>query len=171
MFFHDYHLYLAPRLVREQRPDALLAHFIHIPWPETDYWYVLPERMRDAIHEGLLANDIVGFHTQPLAAQLPALRARTFVGATVDHDASTRRRTTGGATLVTRSPDRESIPAEFDELAREPGTCSSRSGRSSGAAGEARRSRRPHRSVEECRARLPRVRALPRARIRRCTGA
>src|SRR6059058_3533452 len=41
VFFHDYHLYLAPRLVREQVPDALLAHFVHIPWPQTDYWHVL----------------------------------------------------------------------------------------------------------------------------------
>ena len=35
VFFHDYHLYLAPRLVRERAPDALLAHFVHIPWPQT----------------------------------------------------------------------------------------------------------------------------------------
>jgi trehalose 6-phosphate synthase len=62
VFFHDYHLYLAPALVREQRPDALLSHFIHIPWPETDYWYVLPQHLRRAVHEGLLANDIVGLH-------------------------------------------------------------------------------------------------------------
>jgi len=33
VFFHDYHLYLAPRMVREVRPDAKLAHFVHIPWP------------------------------------------------------------------------------------------------------------------------------------------
>ena len=63
VFFHDYHLYLAPRLVRERRPDALLTHFVHIPWPQPDYWHVLPEPIRRAIHDGLLANDIVGFHT------------------------------------------------------------------------------------------------------------
>ncbi len=61
VFFHDYHLYLAPRYVREARPDARLAHFVHIPWP-TD-WTVLPRPWRRAIHEGLLANDVVGFHT------------------------------------------------------------------------------------------------------------
>ena len=33
VFFHDYHLYLAPRFVRDVRPDASLAHFVHIPWP------------------------------------------------------------------------------------------------------------------------------------------
>src|ERR671935_1703661 len=63
VFFHDYHLYLAPRFVREERPGAQLAHFIHIPWPQTDYWRVLPEPIRVAVHDGLLANDVVAFHT------------------------------------------------------------------------------------------------------------
>ncbi len=63
VFFHDYHLYLAPRLVRERRPDVVTSHFIHIPWPQPDYWHALPERLRRAVHEGLLANDVVGFHT------------------------------------------------------------------------------------------------------------
>jgi trehalose 6-phosphate synthase len=62
VFLHDYHLYLVPRLVRERAPDALLAHFVHIPWPQTDYWQVLPKAMRRAIHDGLLANDVIGFH-------------------------------------------------------------------------------------------------------------
>jgi trehalose 6-phosphate synthase len=62
VFLHDYHLYLVPRFVRERSPDALLAHFVHIPWPQTDYWHVLPKAMRHAIHDGLLANDVIGFH-------------------------------------------------------------------------------------------------------------
>jgi trehalose 6-phosphate synthase len=62
VFFHDYHLYLAPQFVRAARPDAHLAHFVHIPWP-TD-WTVLPEPMRSAVYEGLLANDVVAFHTE-----------------------------------------------------------------------------------------------------------
>jgi trehalose 6-phosphate synthase len=63
VIFQDYHLYVAPRLVRERAPEALLAHFVHIPWPQTDYWHVLPEPIRRAIHDGLLANDVIGFHT------------------------------------------------------------------------------------------------------------
>ena len=63
VFFHDYHLYLAPRLVRRERPDAVMTHFVHIPWPQPDYWHVLPRHIRRAIHDGLLANDVVGFHT------------------------------------------------------------------------------------------------------------
>ena len=36
---------------------------MHIPWPQSDYWTVLPEHLRRAVHDGLLANDVVGFHT------------------------------------------------------------------------------------------------------------
>jgi trehalose 6-phosphate synthase len=63
VFFHDYHLYLAPRFVRDQRPDATLMHFVHVPWPQPDVWHVLPKQMRGAIHDGLVANDVIGFHT------------------------------------------------------------------------------------------------------------
>jgi trehalose 6-phosphate synthase len=64
VLFHDYHLYLAPALVREQRPDVVSSHFIHIPWQEPDAWAMLPEELTVAIHAGLLANDVVGFHTE-----------------------------------------------------------------------------------------------------------
>jgi trehalose 6-phosphate synthase len=63
VFLHDYHLYLAPRLVRERRPETPLVHFVHIPWPAPDYWRVLPSPIRQAIHDGLLACDLIGFHT------------------------------------------------------------------------------------------------------------
>ena len=61
---HDYHLYTLPAVVREARPDVFLHHFIHIPWTQPDAWRVLPKAIRDAIYEGVLANDIVGFHTR-----------------------------------------------------------------------------------------------------------
>ena len=61
---HDYHLYTLPTLVRRARPDAFLHHFIHIPWTQPDAWRVLPTQMRTEIFNGLLANDIVGFHTR-----------------------------------------------------------------------------------------------------------
>src|SRR6266853_573153 len=60
---HDYHLYLVPRLVRGELPDAVLQHFVHIPWPTPQYWKVLPSYMRDEIMDGLLAADIVGLQT------------------------------------------------------------------------------------------------------------
>jgi trehalose 6-phosphate synthase len=64
VMIHDYHLYTLPELVRRARPDAFLHHFVHIPWTQSDSWRVLPTRIRQEIFTGLLANDIVGFHTR-----------------------------------------------------------------------------------------------------------
>jgi trehalose 6-phosphate synthase len=114
VFFHDYHLYLAPRLVRERAPDALLAHFVHIPWPQTDYWHVLPDRIRRAIHEGVLANDLVGFHTRQWGLNFMRA-ANDLAGAEADFAEGLvtldERRT-----LVTVRPISVD-PGEFDELA------------------------------------------------------
>jgi trehalose 6-phosphate synthase len=115
VFFHDYHLYLAPRLVRERVPDALLAHFVHIPWPQPDYWHVLPKGMRTAIHDGLLANDVIGFHADRW--RINFLRsARDLVDAEsnfVDHVAEHA----GRRSLVSVHPISVD-PAEFEELAQ-----------------------------------------------------
>jgi trehalose 6-phosphate synthase len=59
----DYQLYMVGRLVREAVPNALIQHFVHVPWPTAQYWKVLPMHMRDRIVEGLLGCDIVGFQT------------------------------------------------------------------------------------------------------------
>jgi trehalose 6-phosphate synthase len=64
VMIHDYHLYTCPGIIREGRPDAFLHHFVHIPWTHPDAWRVLPAEMRTPIFEGLLANDIIGFHTR-----------------------------------------------------------------------------------------------------------
>jgi trehalose 6-phosphate synthase len=49
--------------VRERAPRARIQHFTHIPWPMPDYWRILPDDIRRAIHESLLTCDIVGLHT------------------------------------------------------------------------------------------------------------
>jgi len=117
VFFHDYHLYLAPRLVREEAADTLLAHFVHIPWPQTDYWHVLPDRIRRAIHEGLLANDVIGFHTHQW--RLNFLRAASDVaGAECDFEECSARHGTRRA-LATVHPISVDA-AEFDDLASSP---------------------------------------------------
>jgi trehalose 6-phosphate synthase len=64
VMIHDYHLYTLPALVRQERPDAFLSHFVHIPWAQSDAWRVLPAQMRCEIYNGILANDIIGFHTR-----------------------------------------------------------------------------------------------------------
>ena len=64
VMIHDYHLYTCPGLIRRARPDVFLHHFVHIPWTHPDAWRVLPEDVRREIFEGLLSNDIIGFHTR-----------------------------------------------------------------------------------------------------------
>jgi trehalose 6-phosphate synthase len=118
VFFHDYQLYLAPRFVRERAPDALLAHFIHIPWPQTDYWHVLPGSIRREVHEGLLANDVIGFHTERW--RLNFLRASSdLAGASCDFAEGTAA-FDDHTSLVTVHPISVD-PAEFDELAQSDG--------------------------------------------------
>jgi trehalose 6-phosphate synthase len=102
VFFHDYHLYVAPKLVRQSRPDATLMHFVHVPWPQPDYWRVLPRAERSAIHEGLIANDVIGFHTERWR--------RNFLY-------STRELLGEDVTQKTVTAPISVDPAEFDELA------------------------------------------------------
>jgi trehalose 6-phosphate synthase len=64
VMLHDYHLYTCPKLIRAERPDAFLHQFVHIPWTQPDAWRILPSDIRTEIFEGLLSNDIVGFHTR-----------------------------------------------------------------------------------------------------------
>jgi trehalose 6-phosphate synthase len=113
VLFHDYHLYLAPGLVRDARPGLVTSHFIHIPWPEPDYWHALPEELRVAVHEGLLANDVVGFHTERWRHAF-LLSAQRLLGARVDEDAGTVEHR-GRRTRVVAHPIGVDA-AEFDRL-------------------------------------------------------
>jgi trehalose 6-phosphate synthase len=109
--FHDYHLYCAPAFVREQVPDAMLGHFVHIPWPQPDYWRVLPEPIRRAVHEGLLANDVVSFHTERWLMNF--LRScADLTGADVDFERREAR--IGGRTSAARA---RPISIDPDQLA------------------------------------------------------
>ncbi len=83
ILFQDYHLYLAPAIVRQRRPEARLAHFTHIPWPEARYWELLPEEMTQEIYRGLAANDVVGFQTMSDARNFLAGAERFLPGARV----------------------------------------------------------------------------------------
>jgi trehalose 6-phosphate synthase len=58
----DYHFALLPALVKARRPDARVAIFWHIPWPNVESFGICP--WQQAILEGMLAADLIGFHTQ-----------------------------------------------------------------------------------------------------------
>ena len=118
VLFHDYHLYLAPRLVREARPEVVTSHFLHIPWPEPDYWHALPPELRVAVHEGLLANDVVGFHTERWRRAF-LLSVERLLGARVDRESGTVEHL--GRTTRTVAHPISVDPAEFDRLRDDPG--------------------------------------------------
>jgi trehalose 6-phosphate synthase len=118
VFFHDYHLYVAPGFVRERAPDATLAHFVHVPWAMPDYWRVLPDSIRCAIHAGVLANDVVGFHTDRWRRNF--LRScEDILGAEVDFTAGEAR--LGDRATLTRAHPISVDADEFDEVAESPG--------------------------------------------------
>ena len=55
---HDYHLYLMPKYVREEVPDAIIQHFIHIPWPTPRYWQMVPVYIIREICDSLCSADL-----------------------------------------------------------------------------------------------------------------
>jgi trehalose 6-phosphate synthase len=79
----DYHLSLAPAMLKELRPDARIAHFSHIPFAGPDYLRILPEPFRSELLEGLLGADVVGFHA-PAWADRFLLSCRLLENARVD---------------------------------------------------------------------------------------
>ncbi len=58
----DYHFALLPRLIKEKRPDARVAIFWHIPWPNPEAFGICPWQRQ--LVDGLLGADLIGFHIQ-----------------------------------------------------------------------------------------------------------
>ncbi|MGA2205161.1 MAG: trehalose-6-phosphate synthase [Terracidiphilus sp.] len=80
VFAQDYHLALLPRLVKDARPDARVAIFWHIPWPNPEAFGICP--WQSELLDGLLGADLIGFHIPLhchnfLATVDRALEART----------------------------------------------------------------------------------------------
>ena len=73
VMFHDYHLYTAPAIVREARPDAFLQHFVHIPWSQPDSWRIIPAHWREADLPGAARQRHHRLSHHRLLPQLPAL--------------------------------------------------------------------------------------------------
>jgi trehalose 6-phosphate synthase/phosphatase len=61
IWVHDYQLMLLPGALRQRLPDARIGFFLHIPFPASDTFRLLPRR-REVLH-GLLGADLIGLHT------------------------------------------------------------------------------------------------------------
>lgn len=62
VFIQDYHFTLLAKMIKEQRPDAKIALFWHIPWPNPEVFSTCP--YQEQILDGMLACDLIGFHVQ-----------------------------------------------------------------------------------------------------------
>ena len=62
VLLQDYHFALLPRLIKERRPDARVAIFWHIPWPNPEAFGICPWQRE--LLDGLLGADLIGFHIQ-----------------------------------------------------------------------------------------------------------
>ena len=60
VFVQDYHFALLPRLIKTARPDARVAIFWHIPWPNPEAFGICP--WQSQLLDGLLGADLIGFH-------------------------------------------------------------------------------------------------------------
>ena len=152
---------LLPRLSPVPRADVLVRSADRTPHSCTSSTSlgrrrttgrILPRTMRSAIHEGLIANDVVGFHTDRWR--------RNFIY-------SVRELLGEDVTAKTVTAPISVDPAEFDRAGGATPCLSAERELRGESPREAGRASRPHGSLEEHRARLPGVRAVPRRRIRK----
>jgi trehalose 6-phosphate synthase len=119
VLLHDYQLYMTPLFLRENlndmAPGAFVSLFVHIPWPETDYWRVLPRYVREGVLKSLLSADVVAFHTRRYARNF-AETAAQVLGVGYDAEEGTVYR--DGREVWVRTYPISIDPAEFEGLAR-----------------------------------------------------
>ena len=65
IWIHDYHLMLLPELLRKKIADATIGFFLHIPFPSSEVFRILPPRKE--LVKGILGADLIGFHTYDYA--------------------------------------------------------------------------------------------------------
>ncbi len=62
ILIQDYHFALLPEMIRKKKPEARIAIFWHIPWPNPESFGICP--WQGEILKGMLGADLIGFHTQ-----------------------------------------------------------------------------------------------------------
>ncbi len=76
IWVQDYQLMLVPAMVRERLPDARIGFFLHIPFPSSEMFRLLPQR--EEIARGLLGANVIGFHTYDYARHFVSSVLRTL---------------------------------------------------------------------------------------------
>ncbi|MBX3444122.1 MAG: trehalose-6-phosphate synthase [Planctomyces sp.] len=111
VFIQDYHFCLLPRLLKnEGRKNLVVAQFWHVPWPNPEVFRVCP--WKDEILDGLLGNDLLGFHLR-YDCQNFFESVDRFAESRIDHERSEVVRG-GAATRVSSFP----ISIDFEDSSR-----------------------------------------------------
>jgi len=76
IWVHDYHLILLPQMLRNRLPDAAIGFFLHIPFPSSEIFPILPRR--EELLEGLLGADLLAFQTHGHLQQFRAALLRVL---------------------------------------------------------------------------------------------
>jgi trehalose 6-phosphate synthase len=121
VFVQDYHLALVPQIVKKARPDARVAIFWHIPWPNPEAFGICPWQAE--LLDGLLGADLIGFHI-PLHCNNFLATVDRVVESRTDREHMTVRRH-GHASLVRPYPvsvafdgtGQQTAPAEEERAA------------------------------------------------------
>jgi len=127
VFVQDYHFALVPRLIKAARPDARVAIFWHIPWPNAEAFGICPWQAK--LLDGLLGADLIGFHI-PLHCNNFLSTVDRVLEARTDREHMTTRR--DGHTTAVRpypisvafdgsKPERKTPVPSRDELLKEFG--------------------------------------------------
>jgi alpha,alpha-trehalose-phosphate synthase [UDP-forming] len=86
VWVQDYQLSLVPQMIKQKRPDLIVGHFWHIPWPVSDIFKICP--WDKTILEGMLGNDLIGFQRHAYCRNFLTCVSKTLE-AKVDFDALT----------------------------------------------------------------------------------
>lgn len=101
VWVNDFHLMLAPKLIKERRPDLTVALFLHTAFPPPDIFAVIPWRRE--LLDGLLHLDLMGFHIPSYVLNF-ANTAERFMDAVPNQIGETDLVAEGPAVAVSRYP-------------------------------------------------------------------
>ena len=104
----DYHLALLPQYLKESSAPVVTGQFWHIPWPHSEIFRICPWQAE--IVEGLLGNNLLGFHIGDHCSNFMDAAARTLpVRVDTEYNRVDYR---GDTTLVRPFP----ISIDFDDI-------------------------------------------------------
>ena len=110
----DYHFALLSRLIKAQNPEITVGQFWHIPWPTHEIFRTCP--WQEEILDGLLGNDLLGFHIQPFCDNFLD-SVEHSLKAEIDRNKQIIAYQ-GGTSLVQPFP----ISVDFDSISQDAGT-------------------------------------------------